>query len=161
MKPFVQSQMSDAQLETLAELDRRAQKIPDDLVLPPSIECITCHMLAHALHLFEYSLNLTLNHGTFRFGFEHSWFTDDRGCVYDPYPVGMLSGKGHSVLFVAHQVVRTGQLYETTEECKRRFIRLRDSGEDAYLFNPRRVKSPCKRTSAFRKAVRILVEVMR
>ena len=160
MKPFVTTKMTEAQLETLVSLNQRIRKIPDDFVLPSCVEVISCQMLAHALSAFEYPLNLTLQEGTFRLGFEHAWFTDELDCIYDPYPVGMTTGMGHSAMFVDRFVAKTGELYESLEMCRKRFHQKWQETRDE-LFHPSRAKNYLfKNDTKFRLGVRKLVQVM-
>lgn len=152
--------MTEAQLETLALLNQRIQKIPDDFALPSFVEVVTCQMFAHALITFEYPLKLTLQEGTFRLGFEHAWLIDELGCIYDPYPVGMVVDDMHRVQFVDRYVARVGELYESVEMCRKRFHRMfRETRDD--LFHPDRARNHIfVNDSKFRLAVRKLVEAM-
>lgn len=160
MKPFVSSRMTPEEKEVLEELTCRILKIPDEVELPSSVEIISCHHVVRALARFKYRLNLELVDGFYLDVFDHSWFVDEKGNVFDPYPVGTIAGSGFAPMFVAVEVARRG-LYISLEGRKRKFLRKQKETGDDWLYNPRRVVRPYKLTSDFRKVVRTLTDFMK
>lgn len=145
MKPFVISEMSLAERQTFALLNCAVRKIPSDLQLPHE-EILNCHILARALVLLELPLKLSVVDGWYLKGWDHSWLTDLKGNVYDSYPVGTLSHQEGGVLFVAREVVRRSELYQSFEERKMEFTDILAGGEEPPC-RPEELRSPIERFS--------------
>jgi len=160
MKPFVVDHITDAQLKTLEALTRKVVKIPEKLLLPKSVEIISCHHLAHALSRFDFAEPVYIEDGYYLNSFPHSWLTTPHGPVYDPYPVGTLPGSGFAPLFVAFEVARKG-LYMDLEDCRMDFLRKREETGDDITYDPDRIVRPYEITPDFEEVVEILVKVMK
>jgi hypothetical protein len=161
MKHFVISEMSLAQRQTFAILNNAVHSIPSNLDLPHE-EILNCHILARALVLLDLPIKLSVTDGWYLKVWSHSWLTDSSGNVYDSYPVGTLSHQEGGILFVAKEVARSGNLYQSFEGRKVEFADILADGEEPPC-RPENLRSPVERfrSDELEADVRYLYELIR
>lgn len=91
MQPHIHSKVNSGLLQTLNEVRRYVDDIPDNIIGPDGQIKLTCHHVATAVACHVPTLKVV--HGYFDSACEHAWLeTTDQDWIIDPYPPLMLGG---------------------------------------------------------------------